>query len=261
VEHSLDHLVINSHFALETVAGVLRGLGFTLTPRGYHSLGSLNHLLMFDDHYLEIVGLLREGKVRQELLDSPAGIDGLVLASKDAHHTQQQLEQAGFRLQPLQHFSREVVSGKAAGMARFTTLRLAGDQFSAGRVYFCQHHTPEWVWRPEWLGHPNGVDGIVALTVVADDPQGEEARYRRLGELALGFALRFITREEAGTLYGDLLVLPPDRKSFFSVIHLQGGNLDQLAAAAAVQTLPFARESGVLCIALPTTATLLEFLP
>jgi hypothetical protein len=36
----LDHLVINCHFALDEVAQWFRALGFTLTPKGYHTLGS-----------------------------------------------------------------------------------------------------------------------------------------------------------------------------------------------------------------------------
>ena len=37
--------------ALETY----RRLGFTLTPRGYHTLGSMNHLAIFGTEYLELI--------------------------------------------------------------------------------------------------------------------------------------------------------------------------------------------------------------
>ncbi len=47
----LDHLVINSHFALDDSAKLFADLGFHLTPRGYHSLGSINHLIMFEHHF------------------------------------------------------------------------------------------------------------------------------------------------------------------------------------------------------------------
>lgn len=260
MEHALDHLVINSHFDIDALAEVFQALGFRLTPRGYHSLGSLNHLMMFDSHYLEIIGLPGEGKLRQEILNSPQGIDGLVFSSQDAAATRQFLEEAGFSLQPLQHFSREVVDGTVSGTARFTTLRLLGDEFSAGRVYFCQHHTPEWVWRPGWPGHANGVTGICALSVVTKDPQAEKRHYQRLGKIKGDFELRFITRSDALASYTNLLHLPAERENFFSVIHLRGGDPDLLTRAAARLSLPFTRSPGCVRIALPVAATLLEFL-
>ncbi len=44
---SLDHLVINTLFDMDRAAALMAELGFTVTPRGYHSLGSINHLMMF----------------------------------------------------------------------------------------------------------------------------------------------------------------------------------------------------------------------
>ena len=52
-----DHVVINVLFDMDRAAALMSQLGFSLTPRGYHSLGSINHLAMFDDDYLELVGL------------------------------------------------------------------------------------------------------------------------------------------------------------------------------------------------------------
>ncbi|TCW00133.1 VOC family protein [Biostraticola tofi] len=258
--HSLDHLVINGHYDIDQLAAWFSGLGFRLTPRGVHSLGSLNHLMMFDGHYLEIVGLPRQGKVRQELLASPVGIDGLVLASQDAEQTRQQLSQAGFSLQPLQNFSRQVVSGQQQGVARFTTVRLAPGEFSAGRVYFCQHHTPEWVWRPEWLGQDNGVSRITGLTVVADDPEALNVHYRRLGLDQRQFNLQLITPDQARQRYGDVLQLPAGRASYFAVIHFQGGRLDWIAEAATRLGLPLAKQPDSVRVALPGMTTLLEFI-
>ena len=53
----LDHLVVNTRFAIDAAQALFAGLGFTLTPRGYHSLGSVNHLAVFPQGYLELVGL------------------------------------------------------------------------------------------------------------------------------------------------------------------------------------------------------------
>ncbi len=56
---ALDHLVINSLFDMDSAEGLMSRLGFALTPRGYHSLGSINHLIVFEGHYLELIGCPR----------------------------------------------------------------------------------------------------------------------------------------------------------------------------------------------------------
>jgi len=53
-------------------------------------------------------------------------------------------------------------------------------EFPAGRVYFCQHLTPDLVWREEWLSHPNGFCGIAGMSVQDPDPEREAARYAAL---------------------------------------------------------------------------------
>ena len=64
----LDHTVINVQFDMDRAEGLFRDLGFTLTPRGYHSLGSINHLMMFGTDYLELIGLPPGTKTRARTL-------------------------------------------------------------------------------------------------------------------------------------------------------------------------------------------------
>lgn len=249
----LDHLVINSHFALDNSAELFRALGFTLTPRGYHSLGSINHLLMFADHYLELIGLPDAGKpLRRELLDNPPGIDGLVFASDDAEHTETTLRRAGFAVQPAQHFSREVVSGAEKGEARFSTVRLAPGSFSAGRVYFCQHHTPHWVWRDEWL-QPGRIQ---ELTVVARDAAATRTHYAQLGDTDL---LQVIGGGDWQAEYGALLPLADDRASRFAGIRISGRDAAAIARAAQRLDLPLEQRDGRLRVAIPALTLVLEF--
>lgn len=249
----LDHLVINSHFALDDCAQWFQALGFTLTPKSWHSLGSINHLIMFSDHYLELIGLPVGGvKLRQELLDNPPGIDGLVFASDDAQATAHALQNEGFQAQPVQHFSRDVVSGNERGKAHFSAVRLLPGSFSAGRVYFCQHHTPEWVWRDEWL-QPGGISG---LTVVAHDVPATRERYTRLGAIDL---LKIISYDDWQVQYGTLLSLNAERDSQFAAIHFYGQKLPALSEAATRLGFPQANHNGQLRVAIPPLNLLLEF--
>ena len=51
------------------------------------------------------------------------------------------------------------------------------DKVAMGRVYFCEHQTPDLVWRPEWQRHPNGACAIARVVVATADPQRTAALY------------------------------------------------------------------------------------
>ncbi|KAF1042833.1 MAG: hypothetical protein GAK35_02520 [Herbaspirillum frisingense] len=187
---ALDHLVINTHHDIDAAQALLAGLGFIVTPRGYHTLGSVNHLVVLPGAYLELIGQPRDSdKVRREILDSPVGIDGLVYAVADAQACHDAWSALGVQAQPVQHFSRPVDIGGEERDARFSTVRLLPGQFAAGRVYACHHLTPELVWRPEWMGHPNGAlaghlprrdEFFAAIRLHGADPAAIAARARAL---------------------------------------------------------------------------------
>ena len=44
---NLDHIAINVKENMDEAYQLFSELGFTLTPRGYHSLGSINHSIVF----------------------------------------------------------------------------------------------------------------------------------------------------------------------------------------------------------------------
>src|SRR5580692_2114904 len=71
---TLDHVVVNVRDRIDEAAETYCRLGFTLTPRGYHTLGSINHLAMFGTDYLELIGVPEGASSgRLGLLDFPAG--------------------------------------------------------------------------------------------------------------------------------------------------------------------------------------------
>lgn len=256
----LDHLVINTGFATNTTAALFAALGFTLTPRGYHSLGSINHLIMFAGHYLELIGLPRDGAVlRQEILDSPPGIDGLVFGSADAAATHAALVTAGFQVQPVQRFSRPVDIDGESSSAVFQTVRLLPGQFPAGRIYFCQHETPELVWRPEWLHHQNDVSGIEQLTIVSRAPAEAAQRYAELGRIEGGFKLAFVDEAGLRQSFGELALSEPVQAERFAAITFRVGSLDKMVDRVRALDLPHTLESGRLLVGISAPPCLLEF--
>ena len=173
----LDHVVINVLRDMDDAAALFAALGFQLTPLGRHSFGSINHLMMTPGAYLELVGVPETGLQRQDVLESPFGLNGLVLASRDAAATFAELSAAGLPIESPVAFFRPVTIDGRIEEARFRTVRFPTDTFPAGRVYYCEHLTPDLVWHEPWLTHPNGFCGIDGLRVASPDPEADAARF------------------------------------------------------------------------------------
>lgn len=177
----LDHVVVNARDRLADAAACYRRLGFALTPLGRHTLGSMNHLAVLGHDYLELVGTdPTAASVRRELLDHPAGLNGLVFATEDAEALYRALAAEGAPVEPPAEFSRPVTLSGGSADARFRVVRIAASAAPYGRVYFCQHLTRELVWRDEWRHHPNGAAAIARVVIAATEPKATGALFRRL---------------------------------------------------------------------------------
>jgi hypothetical protein len=168
---TLDHVVVNVRDRLDEAAETYRRLGFTLTPRGYHTLGSMNHLAMFGTDYLELIAAKPGDDSRSEILASPFGLDGLVFGTEDAAAVYEMLRRNEVPIGPPQQFSRPVQAGGKMRDAVFRTARLPRSASAAGRLYFCQHLTRELVWRDEWRHHANGAVGVARAVIAAEEPE------------------------------------------------------------------------------------------
>src|ERR1044072_7281157 len=168
----LDHVVIDVRDRMDEAARVFEALGFTLPPRGHHTLGSMNHLMMFATDYLELLGFgSGGGMARPELAPFPVGLNGLVFKTADTDAVYAHAAGAGLPILPVQAFSRPVDLGGSKHDARFRTTRLDPGKIAMGRVYFCEHLTPELVWRPEWQIHANGAQSIARVVVATGEPR------------------------------------------------------------------------------------------
>jgi hypothetical protein len=177
----LDHVVINVMGKLDEAAAQYTRLGFQLTERGHHTLGSSNNLAIFGTNYLELLGYLpgRE-TMRADLWAHPAGLTGLVFKSVDAELVYSNLKERGVAVMEPMSFARPVALSDNTKDARFKVIRIAGDEVRNGRTFFCHHDTPELVYRPEWQSHPNGVTGIAEFVIAAREPARTAALYERM---------------------------------------------------------------------------------
>jgi hypothetical protein len=230
VTPTLDHVVVNVHRGMDEAAARYRRLGFTLTPRGYHSLGSINHLAIFGTDYLELIGLPESGGGRADLLDWPMGLNGLVWGSEDAAATHGALVGAGVPTLPPQHFTRPVEFPGGARDASFTTVRLPAETTPAGRLYFCQHFTRDLVWRDEWRAHANGCVGVGAVVVAANDPGRLGGLFARMFGSGAVRAIAGGVRLAVGLTDCDVITRAALRERFGTAAPPDDGRAEAMAA-------------------------------
>jgi hypothetical protein len=134
----IDHLSIATD-APDALATRLQQLGFNTTPEGIEP-----RCLCFqpsrDDipNYIELL----EGEAAPALAVNVATLDG-----EERSHVWE--SEDGLEIEA------KVVVGKAGGPLPWSPVR---------------HETPEAFMEPEWIVHPNGALGLVAIHAVADDP-------------------------------------------------------------------------------------------
>jgi hypothetical protein len=178
----IDHIVVDVRDRMEEGARRYRALGFTLTPLGKHSLGSANHLAIFGRDYLELLGTDQPGgTLRPDLAGYPIGLNGLVFLTRDAEALQSRQQGRGVPVQGVLNFFRPVVypDGSKAD-ARFNVVRLDPAAAFDGRTYWCEHLTPEQVWRAEWQDHANGALGVARVVISVRDPVRQATLFTRI---------------------------------------------------------------------------------
>jgi hypothetical protein len=243
---TLDHVVVNVRDRIDAALETYRRLGFTMTPRGYHTLGSMNHLAILGNEYLELIAAAPGETRRAEILAAPYGLNGLVFGTEDSAAVYAALRDAGVPVEPPLEFSRPVELAGGPKDATFRTVRLTPGTVPAGRIYFCHHFTRELVWRDEWRHHANGAIGVARAVIVARDPSvlgglfgrmfGEDAvRWSGAGcSLAVGLSrFEVITLGGLAGEFGDAAPAADGRDEFMAALSIRTRSLDRTAAALA----------------------------
>ena len=251
----LDHVVVDVRDRMEDAARVFRSLGFQLTERSRHTLGSMNHLAVFESDYIELLGFDDQAATpRSDIAAFPVGLNGLVFSTDKPDELFRELRENGLSAQEPSSFSRPVRLPGGTADAAFRVVRLPGS-VSFGRVYFCQHLTPELVWRPEWRQHPNGVSSIARILIAVNDPAasvqplskmfGPQALRAGLNEnwtLAAGSAaIELISHAELAGRLGDAMPDPAGRQDYMAALSLRTSSISQAAQIIAASGVPNVR--------------------
>jgi hypothetical protein len=261
----LDHVVINVKGELEASVDIYRRLGFSLTERGHHSLGTSNHLAIFGENYLELLGY-EAGKstARPDVTQAPLGLTGLVFKTQDSQGLFNALQERNIGVETPAEFFRPVrLPDGTTQDARFRTVRLAAELVRNGRTFFCHHFTPENVWRDEWRDHPNGVTDIVGFVITSPNPAVTAALYDRVfgpGVLAAagsqGYSLaagrarvQFVTPADAEQRFGNVETTDDGSERNVALI-LRTRSLAQTQATLRENGVPFtALDDGSVLVA------------
>ncbi len=182
----IDHVIVNARDALDDSVALWTRLGFHLTPRGHHSSGSINNLAILGNDYIELLGVPPAGGAATDVLAWPSGLNGLVFKTMDSDGLYDELSEAGAPVLPPQALSRPAEVGDRMQEVAFRNVRLEADTSPAGRMFFCHHLTPQYVWYDPWRRHPNGAIGLQGMVIAANDPAAYAALFRLLfGEAAV----------------------------------------------------------------------------
>ena len=192
---NLDHV---AHFVpdMDAASSALDELGFVLTPFSPQSnrnekgeavpAGTANRVAMLERGYFEILTPIADTPLAKQLRDAMAHHMGqhlIAFGTPAAAEDHARLERNGFSPLPLVNLQREVDVEGEKRLTRFSVVRVAPETMPEGRVQFCQHHTPECMWQPRWVRQPNGVTGLLATFVVADEPDQVAARFAHFSGL------------------------------------------------------------------------------
>jgi hypothetical protein len=266
----LDHTVINVGFDMDEAQDLFSQAGFQLTDRGYHTLGSINHLMIFGTDYLELLGLPRgQEPERKEIAEAPLGLNGLVFKTEDVDATYAHLQELGMAGDPPKAFSRPVELPGETRDARFRTVHVRPDVFPAGRVYFCEHGTPDLVWRSEWQEHDNGARSIPEFVVVANAQAGQAEDFARLlrtevtgdGDTVAfdGGKLTILSPERYNERYGAMACSLDGRETMFGALVCASGN-PGLAAGIVADGIEIDASDGRTLVRFTRFNALIEFI-
>lgn len=216
----LDHVGVVSH-DLQVLAAQYERLGFTLTPLARQADGRIgNRCAMLKHCYIEllaVVGPNARSTTLERFLARYAGVHILAFAIADEAIELARLQRAGIDAAAASQLERLVDDADPAGVkARFGLIQLPGQP--EARINLVRHHTPDALWRAEFLRHANHAATLVEVEIAVAAPIESAARLSRL----IG------------------CVVIPDRRSGFD-LDLPVGRV-RLAEAADGGMAPYVRE-------------------
>lgn len=215
----IDHAIVGLA-DLEAGRERFSRLGFTPSGRGRHiGWGTANYCTMFASDYLELLGIVDgtqyDAGLGEMLADRGEGLLKLVIQSVDVEQTRRYWQEQGLAPGDVKDLARVLEQPEGEVRPEFRLVHPDSRHTPGIETFACQHLAPELVWQQRWMQHPNGATGLLAYTVVDDEPPSLAGPMQRLFgrspgvrddalEVATGgAAVRFVTPKTLIDRYPD----------------------------------------------------------
>jgi hypothetical protein len=189
----LDHIGLIAR-DLSAIARDYEHLGFQLTPVSQHAaphvpggppkpIGSANRCAMLRQGYIELLAIvdptLPDNQLRT-FLQRYEGIHIIAFAVDDAGANVTRLRAAGLTQAAISPLQRMAATPQGEKLAAFARIPLPPGEAPEGRIQLIQHLTPDVMWQPHLLDHPNRVVALVDTILCVADPDESARRFARL---------------------------------------------------------------------------------
>ncbi|MFM0337121.1 VOC family protein [Paraburkholderia fungorum] len=216
----IDHPVVSVRNHREAVENFIR-LGFSPSPITYHPWGSVLTLMMFENNFIELIGIddpakfgtgevngFCYGRTLGQFLERSEGLGLVALHSKDIEGDFAALKASGLPAQQRVDFRRKLTKADGTPDEAVVSLGMLMDtELGDASNFLCQQHRPEFIWRKDWQNHPNGALAVDEVVYVAADPGLLESRWSKL--FGVDNTSRVDGHVEAETGCGRMLALTP----------------------------------------------------
>lgn len=169
-------------------------MGFLLTPYSPHSgawkpgekvqtFGSGNRCVMFAHNYLEILAS-EDPKVPapriEAFLSRHQGAHIICFNSETPESVEARLKAAGLGTSGVIPLQRDIDTPEGMRTARFERVQFAPEDSPEGYIQAARHLTPQYIYQPRYIRHPNGCDALTdCVVVVAEDLDAFARKYER----------------------------------------------------------------------------------
>lgn len=178
----LDHVGVAVR-NLDAAKEGFQRLGFQLTARSLHSgatspggavepWGTGNHCAMFADGYLEVIGMTDEDLYTTQIdgrLKRYEGLHIIAFGTDDAEAAHGALAERVEGVQAPAALERDVPFANGTKRARFRNIYFDTVAFPEALYLVIEHVTPDVLWQPALLSHPNGARALTGVTLCVAD--------------------------------------------------------------------------------------------
>lgn len=184
---TLDHVGIAGR-DLAGLAAIYEGLGFTLSPFAQHHapgpdgvvrpIGTANRCAMLQKGYLELIAVVDPAlpsNAVDRFLARYEGLHILAFGIDDAEAELARIRAGGVAIPGIAWLERPVDTPEGVRTARFA--RLPMPDAPEGRIQLIRHLTPELLWQPGLLTHPNHAVSLDEAILAVADPAAVAARF------------------------------------------------------------------------------------